>query len=81
MLTGASNARKAELELAYYTAYHSGIFSQQYEKGRFPKYEKHAPNRIAKRKPSGVRRDWRELKALIETWNATAGGFDNRTKH
>jgi hypothetical protein len=38
-------ARTRELDLAYYTAYHSGLFSQNYDRGKFPDYQKHAPSK------------------------------------
>lgn len=78
MLEGAANERFHQQELAYYNAYISGMLSQDYAKGKFPKYDKHAPKK--RRKPSGVRRSWKALKMIVETWNATAGGFDNRKK-
>ena len=49
MLAGHANARHRDLELAYYTAWHSGLFSQPYAKGKFPDYQKHMPRKTAKR--------------------------------
>jgi hypothetical protein len=66
---GHANARHRELELAYYTAWHSGLFSQSYK--RFPDYEKHAPRR-ARQSPKPQTPE--EMKAVARAITLALGG-------
>lgn len=45
VLEGCAEARARDLDLAYYTAWHAGYFSQPFKNGRMPEYDKHAPRR------------------------------------
>lgn len=71
VFSGEADRRFRETEMAYFTAWHSGLFSQQYERGKFPKYEKNAPTR--KRK-SGPAQTWQQQKMIAKALNAAFGG-------
>jgi hypothetical protein len=43
VMNGAAAAKLRDLDIAYYTAWHSGLFSQPFGKGKFPDYRRHAP--------------------------------------
>jgi hypothetical protein len=43
IIGGHSRKSESEKAMAYYQAYMSGVFSQPYSKGKFPKYGTHAP--------------------------------------
>lgn len=63
--------------MAYYTAYHAGLFSQQYVKGKFPRYEKNAPKRKAKGKKTV--QTWQHQQMIAKALNAAFGGtFEKR---
>lgn len=69
VLDGYAEARGIDLDLAYYTAWHAGAFSQPYKAGKFPDYRKHHPRRTpAQRKSSD------ELKAVARSITAALGG-------
>lgn len=70
ILGGVERARHRENEIAYFVAYYSGVFSQTYDKGKFPKYDTHRPRR--EKKSTGS--DWRQIKAAVMAWNSLAGG-------
>lgn len=78
ILEGVSKSNFNDQSLTYYGAYMAGLLSQSYKPGKFPKYGENAPQ--FRGVPKRQQRDWRQLKALVETWNASAGGFDNRKK-
>ncbi len=71
VLDGEEDRRFRALELAYYGAWHAGLFSQQFPKGKFPKFEKHAPKR---RKERGKAQSWQQMKAMAKALNAAFGG-------
>lgn len=62
-----------ERELAYYTAYHAGVFSQTYDKGKFPRYEQHRPKppRPGAGTPQAPLRGWEEQYAAFAGWAAS----------
>lgn len=61
---GVANVRSSQTDLAYYTAYMSGVFSQPYKSGKFPDYEKHAPR---KNKPKKMSEDAMKNVAMMIT--------------
>ena len=72
MLTGHANARQRDLELAYYMAWHSGLFSQTYGKGKFPDYQKNMPRKTAKRAQTPA-----DMERLFLALTKTMGGTIN----
>ncbi|HAF38066.1 MAG TPA: hypothetical protein DCG72_03695 [Gammaproteobacteria bacterium] len=73
ILKGESDRRFYDQQLAYYTAYHSGVFSQEYAKGKFPKFERGAPKRPGKG-GSGRAQTWQQQKMMAMALNAAMGG-------
>lgn len=69
MIEGHAEGRAADLDLAYYTAWHAGLFSQQYRPGKFPDYRKHHP-----RQKTPTRKTDDELKAAARSFTAAMGG-------
>lgn len=69
ILEGEANARHHQLELAYYTAWHSGLFSQPYGR-KFPDYKKNAP----RRQPTGRRQTPEQMKAMARALTLALGG-------
>lgn len=75
ILNGRREAEFQKQNLSYYNAWHSGLFSQNYEKKKFPDYDKGKPKKKEIKKSI---KDWRVIKQMFETFNAAMGGFDNR---
>ena len=73
MLDGAADRRFQDLEFAYYTAWHAGLFSQPYGKGKFPRFDKGAPKR---KRRTGPAQTWRQVKASARVLNALFGGSE-----
>ena len=69
VLKGYADRVFMQQELAYYNAWHAGVFSQPYKKGRFPKYDSGKPRR-GKRE----RQTWQQQKMIARTLNALYGG-------
>jgi len=65
-------------EIAYYNAYHAGIFSQNYKSGKFPKYQTNAPKRTGE-KSSKKSQTWQQQKAMAIALNAAFGGLTKTT--
>ena len=67
------NAQKSErdYELAYYTAYHSGLFSQFNQNGKPLDYKKHSPTN---KKAAPDVQSWEQQKSMAMALNAAFGG-------
>jgi hypothetical protein len=69
----ADGARQRyQLDLAYYNAWHSGLFSQSYEKGKFPPFHKNRPSEQKKQRAEA--QSWQQQKQFAMTLNAIFGG-------
>ena len=73
MFAGHAQKRSHEIDMAYYTAWHSGLFSQAYKPGKFPDYERHAPRR--KKRGTGQRMTPEQMKAQAMAIVAAFGGM------
>lgn len=61
--------------LAYYQAYMSGLFSQMYDKGKFPKYSEHAPwQKQPKRSAQKTDQYDKNLERMMMMFTKVAGG-------
>ena len=67
-----SDRRRADLDLAYYTAYWSGFFSQPFKNGKFPDFKKFQPSRQAKKAVPA--QSWKEQKRIARMGCAMLGG-------
>lgn len=72
VMQGHAQARQHDLELAYYTAWHAGLFSQAYKPGKFPDYQKNAPR--PRKRGSGRRMTAEQMKAQALAIVAAMGG-------
>jgi hypothetical protein len=72
VLTGHANAHHRDLELAYYTAWYSGLFSQPCGKRKFPDYKKNMPRKTVKRAQTPA-----DMERLFLALTKTMGGTIN----
>lgn len=79
VLEGENNRRFRDQELAYYGAWYSGVFSQPYAKGKFPRFEKAAPKRGKGGARTG-RQSWQQQKSLALALTALMGGTITKRK-
>lgn len=72
LIAADGERRRHDMDLAYYTAWHAGFFSQTFPKGKFPAFDKFRPK---KRKAAGSERQpWQEQKKFVQMLNALYGG-------
>lgn len=69
-MAGESERRAHALDLAYYNAWHSGLFSQPPRRGKFPDYERYSPRRKRRAQPQTAD----EMKAFARMFTAAMGG-------
>jgi hypothetical protein len=72
VMSGQQKKADSDYNLAYYQAFMSGLFSQQYSKGKFPKYGTHSPWKKHSKKLK--RQSWQEQQAIVKAMNAAFGG-------
>lgn len=72
VFTGHAKARQSSIDLAYYTAWHAGLFSQPFKPGKFPSYEKHMPGKKRREKARPMTPE--QLKAQLLAFTAAMGG-------
>lgn len=70
-MEGHAESGRRDLDLAYYTAWHAGLFSQPYASGKFPEYERHAPRRKAE---ASRPQTPEEMKAMARMLTLAFGG-------
>ncbi len=76
VIAADAERRQVDLDLAYYTAWHAGLFSQAFPKGKFPPFEKFRPGK--KRKKTVSRQPWQQQKQFAMMLNALMGGDTKR---
>ncbi len=79
-LKAATDRHRLDLDLAYYTAYHAGLFSQPFKGGKFPNYQTHRPNQGCNRPTSKQRQSWQHQKQMVLVMNAAFGGRREETR-
>jgi hypothetical protein len=79
-LKAATDRHLLDLDRAYYTAYHAGLFSQPFKGGKFPKYQTHRPNTEHDRPASKQRQSWQHQKQMALVMNAAFGGRREETR-
>jgi hypothetical protein len=73
-LKAATDRHLLDIDLAYYTAYHAGLFSQPFKGGKFPNYQTHRPNKEGNRSASKQQQSWQQQKQMALVMNAAFGG-------
>lgn len=71
-MDGHAEAWQRDMELAYYNAWHSGMFSQPFKPRQFPEYHKYAPTK--RKRGTGAVMTPKQMKAQAMAIVAALGG-------
>lgn len=72
-LKAATDRHLLDLDLACYTAYHTGLFSQPVKGGKFANYQTHRPKKERKRSASKQWQSWQHQKQMVLVMNVAFG--------